>query len=100
MEFKTTGKALLFWCACLIGLCGLHRFYLGKTGTGILWLFTLGLCGIGQLIDLFRIGTLVMHANVQNGLLAGVGLNRNSNVVAPVVNVHVDNPKAPAVESN
>jgi TM2 domain-containing membrane protein YozV len=39
----------------MFGLCGLQRFYVGKIGTGILWLFTWGLFGIGQLIDLILI---------------------------------------------
>jgi TM2 domain-containing membrane protein YozV len=36
-------------------IAGLQRFYVGKVGTGILWLFTLGLCGIGQLVDFIMI---------------------------------------------
>ena len=38
---------------CLIlGIFGIHRFYAGKTGSGILYFFTLGLFGIGWLVDL------------------------------------------------
>jgi len=42
------------------GILGLHRFYLGHHGMGILYILTLGLCGIGWLIDgiLFLTGGL------------------------------------------
>lgn len=47
--------AYCMWCLCFVGLCGMHRIYMGQTGLGLLWLFTGGLCGIGQLIDLILI---------------------------------------------
>lgn len=56
-EKKKAGIALALWCLSIIGLAGIHRFYAGKIGTGILWLVTFGLFGIGQLIDLFFIVT-------------------------------------------
>ncbi len=40
-----------------LGSLGIHRFYVGKIGTGILYLFTLGFFGIGVLIDFFIIVT-------------------------------------------
>lgn len=65
---KNKGSAYLLWFGCLIGLCGLHRFYLGKVFTGIVWLLTLGLFGLGQLIDLFTLGNQVeMHNSRQGG---------------------------------
>ena len=39
----------------LIGFTGAHRFYYGRPITGTIWFFTLGLLGIGWLIDLFLI---------------------------------------------
>ena len=46
---KSNTVALLL---CLfIGILGVHRFYVGKIGTGILMLLTLGGLGIWNLID-------------------------------------------------
>ncbi|MEM9087479.1 MAG: NINE protein [Cyanobacteria bacterium P01_F01_bin.53] len=47
-----TAVSYLFWIACLSGFCGLHRLYNGKIATGLLWMFTFGLLGVGQLVDL------------------------------------------------
>ena len=46
---RSVGIAYLLWF--FLGLLGGHRFYLGKIGTGVLWLFTFGLFMIGWLID-------------------------------------------------
>lgn len=41
--------------ALIIGVFGIHRFYVGKVGTGILYLFTGGLFGIGYIVDIILI---------------------------------------------
>jgi len=49
---NNTAVSYLFWSAGLFGFCGLHRLYNGKIVSGLLWMSTLGLFGVGQLIDL------------------------------------------------
>ena len=42
------------WVLCVfLGFLGAHKFYEGKNGEGILYLFTLWLCGIGWFADIF-----------------------------------------------
>lgn len=52
---KQRSKLVAFLLCWFLGVWGVHRFYVGKIGTGILWLLTGGLCGIGTFIDLLRI---------------------------------------------
>ncbi len=47
-EKSRLAAALLCW---FVGVFGVHRFYVGKVGTGLLMLFTLGGLGIWTLID-------------------------------------------------
>ena len=59
MKSKTTAYILLI----LFGAVGVHLFYLGKTGKGVLYIFTGGLFVIGLVIDLFTLGKQVDEAN-------------------------------------
>lgn len=57
--------AYLLWGLCLFGIYGGHRFYAGKIGSGLFYLFTFGGFGVGQLIDLGLIPKMVNKRNNQ-----------------------------------
>ena len=61
------GIAYLLWAIGGFGTLGLHRFYLRKHGTGLLWLLTGGLFWIGAIVDLFRMPQMAQDAALEAG---------------------------------
>ena len=55
MQGRQKDKWVTFLLCFFLGTFGAHRFYEGKIGTGILFMFTFGLFGIGWLVDIIRI---------------------------------------------
>ncbi len=49
----------------LFGFLGAHRFYFGRPVSGTIWFFTLGLLGIGWVVDLFLIPSLDRQADLR-----------------------------------
>ncbi|HMO45351.1 MAG TPA: TM2 domain-containing protein [Rubrivivax sp.] len=58
-----THSKLIGYLLWLVGFTGSHRFYYGRPITGTIWFFTLGLLGIGWLIDLFLIPSMDRQAD-------------------------------------
>lgn len=51
--FKNKTVAMVL--CIFLGYLGCHYFYVGKAGMGVLYLFTMGLFGIGWIVDIIRI---------------------------------------------
>jgi len=59
---KDTATGYLLWCACFLLICGVHRFYYNRPMSGLLYVFTFGLFGFGQLYDLLVMRELARTA--------------------------------------
>lgn len=83
---KSSGIVWLLWF--FTGGIGGHRFYLGRIGTGVAMLFTLGGLGIWTLIDLFLLSGMIRDTNdkLENEILSEIRLisqaKANSEVAA------------------
>ena len=62
-EPASVGLAYALWLGTFLGFAGLHRLYSGRYVSGFIWLFTGGLCGIGQFIDLLFIPRMIEDHN-------------------------------------
>lgn len=65
-RFNSKTVSYILWALWpAMGLAGMHRFYNKRYASGILWLFTFGLFGVGQIIDLFVIPDMVDQHNAK-----------------------------------
>ena len=62
---RDTHSKVIGYLLWIFGFLGAHRFYYGRPVTGTLWFFTLGLLGIGWLIDLFLIPGMDREADLR-----------------------------------
>jgi len=56
---KDTTVAYGLWFLSFLGLSGLHRLYMGRWVSGVLWLLTGGLFFVGTIVDLFMMKRMI-----------------------------------------
>jgi TM2 domain-containing membrane protein YozV len=66
---KSLGVAYVLWF--FLGVLGVHQFYMGKIGRGILYLLTGGVFGIMVIWDLFTLPGQMRMVNAQRAV--GIG---------------------------
>jgi len=64
-QYNETHSVLVGYILWIFGFLGSHRFYYGKPISGTIWFFTLGLLGIGWIIDLFLIPDMARRADLR-----------------------------------
>ncbi len=90
---KSKLVAYLLWL--FLGVFGVHRFYIGKVGTGIIYLFTQGFFYLGWFIDLFTLSGQVDRYNA-SFLRSGPGqIQSQSQSQSQNIVVNVQAPSAP-----
>lgn len=65
MPRHDTHRKSIGYILWIFGFIGAHRFYYGKPVSGTIWFFTLGLLGIGWIIDLFLIPAMDAEADLR-----------------------------------
>ncbi len=86
MQQINTGTTYIIWCLCLFGICGGQRFYTGNVVSGLIYLFTFGIFGFGQLIDLALIPGMVDRRNIY---LRGLGAGNATASVNQTINLNL-----------
>ena len=81
---RTLSTAYLFWLPSLFGIAGLHRFYLGKPISGVVYLITGGLFGIGTIYDAVTMGRQVREAEIEDRLARPIGYDDEGDYVIRV----------------
>lgn len=80
MKISDKNHTQVLLLAIFLGALGVHRFVVGKTGTGVLWLLTAGVFGIGWFVDIVWIlgdcfddcnGAILVSEKGKNRLAAG-----------------------------
>jgi hypothetical protein len=75
--------AYFLWLVSGCGALGFHRFYLGKTGTGILWFCSGGLGMVGAVYDFFTLTRQVEEANMQATMREALELEARGSLPRP-----------------
>lgn len=81
---RSLSTAYLFWLPSLFGVAGLHRFYLGKPISGLVFLLTGGLFGIGTIYDAITMGAQVREAEIEDRLARPLGYDDEGDYVIRV----------------